>query len=222
MTGSLLPASFHSVGAIVWDFDGVIADTEPCQARAYEAVLLRHGHVPAPGWFEGCVGGTERSIWSELISRVDPSASLPDVDALMRERVAIYLQLAADLSPSWFVTSIITLDIEHHIVSAGNHDTITSLLDRWRLTTRFSTVRASDSPTTPPGQPKGERLRDTLVELGAAGCAVIEDGAVYLELARTLGAITVGVQHSLSAAHHDVDFVVDHRNPHLWTHGRPQ
>lgn len=222
MTSSRLPAPIVAVDAIVWDFDGVIADTEPCQASAYETVLARYGCTPVSGWFEGFVGSTERVIWSELIGRLDPPAALPDVDTLMSDRAAVYLGLAADLSPSWIVASMITLDVEHHIVSAGNHATITALLAGWGLTACFSTVRASDSSTTPRGQPKGDRLRETLRGLGAAGCAVIEDGAAYLDLARTSGAITVGVQHSLSAAHHDVDFVVDHRQPHVWMHGRPQ
>ncbi len=219
MTNKPIPASLRTVDAVLWDFDGVIADTEPCQARAYEIVLARNGVVLPPGWFDGFVGRTERTIWSELVHRIDPATALPDIDALMQERVAVYLAEAAGLTPSWFLDPVLALDIAHHIVSAGNHDAIATLLDRWGLTERFVTIRASDSPATPAGQPKDERLHATLVELAPAACAVIEDGAGYLELARTLGAVTVGVQHALNDAHHDVDIVVDHRQPYIWMNG---
>lgn len=219
MTNQPVPTLLRSVEAVLWDFDGVIADTEPCQARAYEIVLARHGVALPPGWFEGFVGSTERTIWSELVRRMDPAAGPLDIDSLMHERAGDYLACAGELDPSWFVASVLALETEHHIVSAGNHGAIATLLDRWGLTARFATIRASDSPTTPLAQPKRERLQATLVELDPSTCAVIEDSAAYLELARGLGAVTVGVQHGLNGTHHGVDFVVDHRQPDLWMDG---
>lgn len=219
MTNQPIPASLCHVETVLWDFDGVIADTEPCQARAYEIVLARHGVALPPGWFDGFVGTTERTIWFEIVRRIDRAAPLPDIDALMHERAAVYLAEATELTPSWFLDPLLAQDVAHHIVSAGNHDAIATLLDRWGLTSRFVTIRASDSPITPIGQAKVERLHATLVELAPTTCAVIEDGPAYLELARSLGAITVGVQHALSDKHRNVDIVVDHRQPDIWMNG---
>lgn len=219
MTNRSIPASLCAVETMLWDFDGVIADTEPCQARAYEIVLARYGVALAPGWFDGFVGTTERTIWSELVRRIDSGTALAGVDALMRERAATYLAEAAALTPSWFLDPLLSRDVAHHIVSAGNHDAIATLLERWGLTARFSTIRASDSPTTPTGQPKLERLHASLVDRAPGACAVIEDGPAYLAHARALGAVTVGVQHTLNDPHRDVDIVVDHRRPHVWMNG---
>ncbi len=209
----------HHVETVLWDFDGVIADTEPCQARAYEIVLARHGITPPRGWFEAFVGTTERTIWSEIVRQIGHSVQLSDLDALVHERAAVYLAEATELTPSWFLDPLLARDVAHHIVSAGNHEAITALLDRWGLTSRFLTIRASDSPTTPTGQAKAERLHATLIELASSTCAVIEDGRPYLELARKMGAVTVGVQHALNGAHGNVDIIVDHRQPNIWMNG---
>jgi beta-phosphoglucomutase-like phosphatase (HAD superfamily) len=67
----------------LWDFDGVICDSEPFQAAAYREVLVRRGIRPAAGFFEGFVGRTKLEIWDELIRAYGITGTPGD---LVRER----------------------------------------------------------------------------------------------------------------------------------------
>ena len=46
----LLPGLFGGCRTVVWDFDGVVADTEPVHQVSYEVVLSPLGVAPGPGW----------------------------------------------------------------------------------------------------------------------------------------------------------------------------
>lgn len=209
-----IPASLASVGTVVWDFDGVIADTEPAHQAAYEIVLGRLGRACADGWFREFVGTSERAIWAVLTQRLGLTQP---VDELIAERHAAAFRLAADLQPAWYVAPVLALPVAHHVVSAGRHAFVAGLLERWRLVDRFASIRATGSPGGHGEGDKSERLGRTIAE-STGRVAVIEDAARYLGIAAAAGAHTVGVQHSLNdlGSPPVCDVVVDHRHPWKW------
>jgi phosphoglycolate phosphatase-like HAD superfamily hydrolase len=213
VTPSPLPKQLSAAVCVVWDFDGVIADTEPCQARAYELVLAQFGVECEPGWFDPFVGTTERAIWPRLIAEHGLAAL---VDDLVAARSNLFLGQAETLTPAWYVKQVLDLAVPHHIVSAGNHDQILRLVDSWEIGHRFVSVRATGSPATTADDDKESRLLNMLGEVGE-GVVLFEDSSRYLELARAFGATTVGVQHSLNQQHFGADLIVDHRRPGIWS-----
>lgn len=221
MTGAdagALPAPLDAVSAVVWDFDGVIADTEPAHQASYEVVLGRLGVACASGWFREFVGTNERAIWSVLIPR---HGLARPVDELIDERHDTVSRLAAALQPAWYVDPLLALPVPHHLVSAGRHAFVAGLLGQWGLLDRFTSVRATGSPGAAAAGEKADRLRRVLAE-HAATVAVVEDAARYLEIAAAAGATTVAVRHSLNdpADAPVCDLVVDHRLPGVWTGSR--
>jgi beta-phosphoglucomutase-like phosphatase (HAD superfamily) len=213
VTTSPLPKQLSAAVCVVWDFDGVIADTEPCQARAYELVLAQFGVECESGWFDPFVGTTERGIWPTLIAEHGLAASVND---LVAARSDVYLGQAETLTPAWYAQQVLDLAVPHHIVSAGNHDQIVRLLDRWEIGHRFASVRATGSPSMAVDGDKESRLLNMLGEVGA-GVVLFEDSPRYLELARAFGATTVGVRHSLNQRYLGADLIVDHRQPGIWS-----
>lgn len=180
----------------VWDFDGVVGDTEPTQAKVYREMLTEQGIVVEDDFFRDLAGRSESEIWAMLRTRCGVEG---EVAALREERIArVAPVLVENVIPSWFVRPGIRglreMNTRSVVISSGNAAVIDHYLERWNLRSLFDRIWAiSDRPGVPS---KRERLRDTLA--GAASALVIEDSAEYLRLAAELGAVTLGVRHTLN------------------------
>lgn len=206
-----LPEVVAAATTIVWDFDGVIADTEPAQARAYETLLARRGVTVPPGWFHDYVGTPELGIWDRLTTEHELTDTIED---LTHERSSAFIEYATALPTAWFVPNVLQLPCPHHIVSAGRHEHITALLQAWGLTDAFTSVSATGTPGQAPGAAKADRLRQAYTP----GSVLFEDMPRYL--AMDLPWSRVGVAHS----YNDLtgvacDLFVDHRHPNIWFPG---
>lgn len=196
---------------LVWDFDGVIADTEPVQQAAYEAVLARHDVHVRPGWFTQWIGNPEHVVWAGLAE--EHRTLRHQTDNLIGERRGVYRDMAKLIEPAWFVPALLALPLQHVVVSAGNHDDIVWLLDHWGIASGFDDVRATRKRTSQ--GTKEVRLRKAITE---SKCVVVEDSVRYLRAARVAGATTIGVSHSLNTLSvEDADVLVSHGVPDLWS-----
>lgn len=197
-----------SVKTVLWDFDGVIANTEPVQAEAYRVILRRLGHEVPADFFQPLMGLTEPEIWTHLTDEYGLAASPSD---LRDERLGVLVDLSSGLQPNWFVRVLLAASdkVEHLIISAGNDEVVRRLLTQWHLLNSFSQILAfredADAPT------KEERFAEVLVpQPDPALFLVVEDNARYLQLAHALGARTLGVRHELNdLSVDDADFLVD-------------
>ena len=183
---------------VVWDFDGVIANSEPVQAWAYRKVLEAYGVDPPPDFFADYIGHTEYEIWSQLRRRYD----VPDeVDRLRELRRTVFLAEARrTLRPNWFVRPLVDAFLaqgaEQWIVSSGNFDVIRVLLARWSLDAMFSKIVAFEPESDIP-YAKSDELKAAITG-GRGRILAIEDHERYLRLAASLGAVTVGVAHEFN------------------------
>jgi beta-phosphoglucomutase-like phosphatase (HAD superfamily) len=194
--------------AALWDFDGVITDSEPVQRESYLRMLRARGIEPDPGFFHAFAGRNEEQIWDRLCAEHSIGES---IESLRTERFGVYRDIASRrLTPSWISRALLPAlsrsGARQIIISAGNTILIEALLDGWNLRPFFSEIRACG------GEPNAVAKKQVLkAVLAASGRAlVIEDHAGYLQLARELGATTVGVRHSLNHLRPDsVDFLLD-------------
>lgn len=210
---STLPELVATASAVVWDFDGVVADTEPVQAAAYEAVLAGLGVEASPGWFARWVGTPEPGIWEGLREQFALRSTVAELTAC---RAVAYGELSRGLSPAWFVAETLAVPCPHRIVSAGNHRQIVALLELWGLREAFSSISATGSPGAD-SRPKEGRLRSAL----GAGVVLFEDSSRYLALAR--GHRRVGVQHLFNdPASLECELLVSHKKPGVWIPKAPE
>jgi beta-phosphoglucomutase-like phosphatase (HAD superfamily) len=195
----------------IWDFDGVLADTEPLQMRAYQQILAANGHVLDEATFAGLVGRKEPEIWRHLWeSGIRPGAPAGE---LVERRADIFLALCDDkgLEPSGGIRRLIAAARgERIILSSGRERVILSLLARWGLDGDFSAVHAlADRP-----EPKAEELRRLVAERRRAAAGwqgvIVEDSPGMLAEAANLGMVTVAVANGLNdhAALAHADFVL--------------
>lgn len=181
----------------LWDFDGVVVDSEPLHAETYRQILARLGCTPAHDFFEELAGRTEPAIWSELIERFQLTEAAAD---LREERLALVTERLAQVSPNWFVIPALerleSNRVASRIVSAGNASVIHRYIEAQGLVGRFQEVTsvAADGSSLS----KAERLAHLIG--GARRVLLIEDSDRYLEIGHSHGAVTLAVRHSVNAS----------------------
>lgn len=210
---SSLQRLLSGVRTILWDFDGVIADTEPVQEYSYNSVLSEFGIVAGSDWFASLIGRSEPEIWAALTRQYDLPITIAE---LMTRRSEIYLPRAKlTVSPNSFVQPMLeygrrqkTLNV---ILSSGGFGNIGELLAHWSIMSNFADIYCMDSPNHPDLRTKSERLGHA-AESYAYPMVIIEDSQQVLDLAETMGLRTIAVRHRLNTAKRiNADFIIDVR-----------
>jgi beta-phosphoglucomutase len=196
--------------AIIFDFDGVIADSEPLHLRAFQHALADSGiTLTRDEYFSRYLGYDDVGVF-QAISRdralamtERQVAGLVTLKGLKLQQMMAagdvlfpgaveFIRAAAAIVPVAIASGALRHEIEEILESAG-------------LAPLFSTIVASgdtpeSKPSAAPYRLAFERLRD-----GAAGsldrsrCVAIEDSRWGLESARGAGLRCVGVTNSYAA-----------------------
>ena len=180
---------------VLWDFDGVVVDSEPVQAQTYREILTALGHIPAADFFDDLTGRTEAEIWAVLINAFGLQEGAKE---LREERLALVTERLVHSPPNWFLTPLLEglerRGVVSRIVSSGNESVISRYLGEWNLSERFRDVSAAAADGSI--EAKQDRIDNALA--GTALAMVIEDSSRYLAFARSRGAVTLAVRHSLN------------------------
>jgi beta-phosphoglucomutase-like phosphatase (HAD superfamily) len=175
---------------VIWDFDGVVAHTEPLHEDSFRELGRRRSYRFAENFFADLIGNTEHWIWCRLIERGFP-ADTGQIQDLSSERGVVVAEAAKRrLEPSWVASRLMPalagVAAQQTVVSNGNPDLIEELLQSWDL------ARYVDVARRGPDQDKEAVFRAICL----FPCVVLEDSDHYLGIGRELGAFTVGVRHS--------------------------
>ena len=199
--------------AIIFDFDGVIADTEPIHLRGFQEELLAQGiSLSERDYFDRYLGMSDREGF-EAVSRDQGRPLDGEVVDLMILRKTVRVQaLAASASPvfpgvpdrvrEWSEA------VPLAIASGALRVEIEAILAGVALRRCFSTIVSADDPVA--GKPSPASYLLALDQLAAAtgraaafdpGCCVaIEDSRWGIAAARRAGLRVVGVTSSYAAS----------------------
>jgi beta-phosphoglucomutase-like phosphatase (HAD superfamily) len=184
----------EAADTVFYDFDGVLADSEPVHLRSYGEVIAARGGRLDEAAFRALIGRKEREIWPAL------TGEAAGVDELVDARAQRFLAIverdgmpldrrAADM--------LARGSGERVVLSSGNPAIVARMLEAWGVVDRFSEVHAlGDSPAD-----KADELRRLVEERRARGAwrgVLVEDSPRMLRTGRALGLLTVGVVHSLN------------------------
>jgi beta-phosphoglucomutase len=193
-----------SLRAIVFDFDGVIANSEPLHLRAYQEVLASEGLVLAEAdYYARYLGhddvgafmafGADRGrMWTagELERLIERKARL--LEAFERDLSILFPGAAEAVRRAARAFPIA-------IASGALGAEIRRVLDREQLAGCFAAiVAAEDTPLSKPAPDPYVRAVSLLAavvgsDLAAAECVALEDSHWGLQSARAAGLHTVGV-----------------------------
>jgi beta-phosphoglucomutase len=197
--------------AIVFDFDGVIANSEPLHYQGFRDVLAEASiALTESDYYARLLGfddvgvfqavGRERGAeWTPADIRDLVARKARRLEALERD-VSVLFPGAADAIAR--AAALVPIAI----ASGALGPEIRRVLDRERLTSHFTAiVSAEDTPVSKPAPDPYLRAVAQLsaavgVPLDAGACVAIEDSRWGLESARAAGLRTIGVTSSCSAS----------------------
>lgn len=197
--------------AVIFDFDGVIADSERLHLRAFQAVLGAAGvTLSAEAYYAQYLGYDDHGVFRQIFADQARPLDAGALDALVADKGRHYDTLAAAgemLFPGaadFIRTMAATVPIA--IASGAQTHEIEHVLDRAALRDRFVTVVGADQ--TPASKPAPDPYLEAFRRLQRHACGsldprrtvAIEDSRWGLESARAAGLRTVAITTSYDAA----------------------
>lgn len=200
----------RALQAIVFDFDGVIANSEPLHLKAFQQALAAEGVELSPSdYFARYLGYDDVGLFEALARDRGIAMSSDEVRALVvrkGERMQDLLRSGSVLFPG--ATEFIreaAAAVPIAIASGAMRHEIDEVIDAAGMTDLFATiVAAGDTPQSKPSpEPYRlalERLRESIGrDIDARRAVAIEDSRWGLESAHGAGLRLVGVTNSYPA-----------------------
>jgi len=196
--------------AIVFDFDGVIADSEPLHLRAFQHTLASHGvTLTAEDYYHRYLGYDDVGVFAHVSRDHGVELTTDQIAALVAqkgEHIQQLLHAGEVLFPgaAEFVRQAASA-VPIAIASGAQRHEIEGILDATNLREHFSiivaagdTVRGKPSPD--PYARAFQLLQGSNDTLTASRCVAIEDSRWGLESALGAGLRCVGVTNSYPAS----------------------
>jgi beta-phosphoglucomutase len=190
----------NRVKAIVFDFDGVLADSEPLHLRAYQEILSPHGvELTKEHYCERYLGFDDEGAFRRIAADYDLLFGEEEIELLMQEKTRVFQKLLSGnvlypgaaacvgrlggVWPLGIASGALKHEIELMLQGAGLRDVF-----------RFI-IAAGDTDKTKPAPDPYLRAAE-LHGVSAAECVAIEDSHWGLQSAHDAGMRTIGITHT--------------------------
>ena len=211
-----------SLQAIVFDFDGVIADTEPVHLRAFQAELAGLGlSLSQQDYLDRYLGVTDREGFAVVARDQGRELTEDIVEQLVRQKTARMQALLASTPLVFPGVEDRVRDLARHvpiaIASGALRAEIEAVLSAVGLRSCFPVIVSADDPVEGKPSPAPYLLAmERLAEAAQAArgfdparCVAVEDSRWGITAAKAAGMRVVGVTTSYSAeALGDADCVI--------------
>jgi len=187
--------------AIVFDFDGVLADSEPLHLRAYQEVLSSLGvTLTREDYYAKYLGYNDEDMLRKLTEAQGWKMDERRLKALIAEKCRVFDQVidAADVLYPGAAACIerMAAAFPVGIASGALRHEIEAVLRRAGLAEHFKFIVASgDTPHSKPA-PDPYRRAAELHGLPPAACLAIEDSRWGIESAQSAGLSCIAVAHT--------------------------
>ena len=203
--------------AVIFDFDGVLVNSEPLHFRAMRDSLVPEGIViDSTEYLRSYVAYDDRAAIRLALEQHGQPSDLVRVEIVADRKARMFAELKGDVpffpGARELVRGLRREEVPLGIASGARCSEIEDLLEAGDLRDSFAAIVGADNVerTKPHPDPYLEalrRLQPLAPGLQAADCVAIEDTPPGIAAARAAGMITVGVAHTydadvLASAHH--------------------
>jgi HAD superfamily hydrolase (TIGR01509 family) len=193
------------LAALVFDFDGLILDTETCTYETTAGIFAEHGETLDLAWWHSIIGTADHPHWSEVLA--DRLGRPVDRAALVARREARRLELLHALPPCDGVVELLDAaaaeGITTAVASSSGLDWVGGHLERLGLRSRFAAVVTRDdlSGAAARTKPAPDLFLRAAERLGVepAHCVAFEDSPNGVAAARAAGMAVVAVPGPMTA-----------------------
>ena len=187
--------------AIVFDFDGVIADSEPLHLRAYQAVLSPLGvTLSRDEYYARYLGFDDVGVFTKLAEAHGWPLDERRVGALIAEKTRVFDETiaSADVLFPGAAACVERLSAAFPlgIASGALRHEIEAILRRHGLWRHFRFVVASGDTAESKPAPDPYRRAAELHGVPPSACVAIEDSIWGIESAKAAGLRCIGVTHT--------------------------
>jgi HAD superfamily hydrolase (TIGR01509 family) len=215
------------IRAVIFDFDGLLADTETLHSETFAAVLAEEGIVlPCDDEGRRFLGISDAGCFDLVLRERGRDAAPGEIERLVERKSRLYQESAASVRLFEGARELIGETLARHpatIASCGRRSDIAAVLDRHGLASRFPRFVSADDIRRSKPDPECylcacELLRRTsLPDLEPAQCLVFEDSFRGVEAARRAGMLCAAVTHTCPAALlSDADWVLERLADWRW------
>ncbi len=197
--------------AVIFDFDGVITDSEILHLRAFNRVLAQYGiEIATKDYYKEYLGLTDVDCLNLVADRNRPGLDSQKIENLMQQKNRIFEELAQTDGKIIegvrdFLEMLKENDVPMAICSGAVRAEIELILEQARLRHFFTVIVSAEQVKK--GKPNPDGFLLTLRKLNnnrqhlitAEQCVVIEDSHWGLEAAKKAGMHTVAVTNSYDA-----------------------
>jgi HAD superfamily hydrolase (TIGR01509 family) len=204
----LLNAHTLMIKAVLFDFDGVIVDSEKIHKQTFLEILSID--VPENRWYNEFAGTGSRSIFERLL---EENSMDGNPDELVSKRRELFNQYLDRLEPvaglKEFLEALRKRNIRIAIVSGGHSSYITQLLDMLGISEYFDYIVSADDTEFRKPDPRVFLLASERFNLKPEECLVIEDSYSGCRGARNAGMRLVWMRPEKSMNAPECDLIAD-------------
>lgn len=198
--------------AVIFDFDGVITDSEILHFRAFNAVLAQYGlQLTKPEYYKTYLGMSDADCFRALIAEGRLPIQEPQIKGLGQQKTRLFERLAKTEGKiiegvREFLDTLSTAQVPTAICSGALRAEIELILQESGLRSRFDTIVSAEEVTRGKPDPEGfllalQKLNELWPEpITAQRCIVIEDSHWGLKAAKAAGMHAIAVTNSYDAA----------------------
>lgn len=197
--------------AVIFDFDGVITDSEILHFRAFNAVLSQHGlQLTKQQYYRDCLGLTDSDCYKTLIDEGRLTLAETQIPNLVQQKTRVFEGLARTEGKiiegvREFLDILSAARVPIAICSGALLAEIELILEEARLRSYFDVVVSAEEVERGKPDPQGfllalRKLIDLWDEpIAPESCVVIEDSHWGLKAAEAAGMRTIAVTNTYDA-----------------------
>jgi len=194
--------------AVIFDFDGVITDSEVLHLRAFNKVLARYNiEIKEEIYYKEYLGFTDLDCFKSVVEKSELGLDSEQIRKLIKQKNQVFEELAATEATIFegvpeFLQMLRDKGVPMAICSGAVLEEISLILEQSGLGHFFAEIVAGDQITKGKPDPEGfllalERLNKGRQNPIAAGeCVVIEDSHWGLEAGNAAGMHTIGITNT--------------------------
>ncbi|OPJ62739.1 HAD family hydrolase [Clostridium oryzae] len=197
---------------VLFDFDGVIVNTEESNAQYFEQALACYGIYLTEEDRNNLIGTSDRSILVRLLSRASNQVTLEEFTNKRRQIGNTYENSYIEPMPGLvsLIKDFRRKGIKTGIVTSTSTRLIIIALNRMNMMSLFDVIICGDMCTKSKPDPQGYLKAMNILDAKPEECIVIEDSSVGIRAAKSAGAFVVaycgsGIKQDISEADISVD-----------------
>ena len=197
--------------AVIFDFDGVITDTEILHLRTFNEVLARYGiEIGVRDYYKEYLGSTDFDCFKVISDKHELGLDSEGIEKLVREKNEVFEELAKTEGKiiegvRGFLETVKENDVAMAICSGSLLTEIELILGEAGLRVFFDAIVSAEQVKKFKPHPEGFLLAlrklnaEAASPIAAGECIVIEDSHWGLEAAKAAGMHTIAVTNSYDA-----------------------